>query len=158
MPRIKYKDLPKAVQEKVRKHDAGKETENLERVWDERCGWQAKGSTLVITLPPSLSANSCWRAFRGRIIISKKGRQYKKTVREILKGCPKLGGRLMVEIAYHPKDRRRCDLDNRIKILSDSIMEAGVFEDDSQIDDLRIVRMPVEPPGRMVITITEIKK
>lgn len=37
-------------------------------------------------------------------------------------------------------DRRRRDLDNMPKALFDGLTHAGVWTDDSQIDDLRIVR------------------
>ncbi|MEY4713325.1 MAG: hypothetical protein RIS88_2775 [Pseudomonadota bacterium] len=37
-------------------------------------------------------------------------------------------------------DRRRRDLDNTLKATQDAMTHAGIWDDDSQIDDLRIVR------------------
>jgi crossover junction endodeoxyribonuclease RusA len=43
-----------------------------------------------------------------------------------------------VEIAANQPDNRRRDLDNYLKAPLDALMSAGVYEDDSQIVDLRI--------------------
>ena len=57
--------------------------------------------------------------------------------------------------AFMP-DKRRRDIMNLEKILSDSLTSAGVWLDDSQIDDFRIVRGSVEKGGRVEVVITEI--
>lgn len=70
---------------------------------------------------------------------------------------PKLGDcRLAVEVEAYPPDRRRRDLDNIGKALLDSLEAASVFEDDGQIDDLRIVRCDVAKPGRVVVRIRRV--
>jgi len=48
--------------------------------------------------------------------------------------------RLAVEIEIYFENKRRCDLDNRLKVLLDALQYAQVMKDDSQIDDLRIIR------------------
>jgi len=58
-------------------------------------------------------------------------------------------------VTLHPPDRRRRDLDNAMKALLDSLEHAGVYDDDSQIDDLRIVRGGIVPGGACVIEIRE---
>ena len=47
-------------------------------------------------------------------------------------------GRLRVEIEAFRPDKRRRDLDNLLKATLDGLAHAGVYEDDSQIIDLRI--------------------
>ena len=47
-------------------------------------------------------------------------------------------------------------MDNTIKVPCDALTHAKVWKDDSQIDDLRIVRRGVVPDGKMVISITEL--
>jgi crossover junction endodeoxyribonuclease RusA len=52
----------------------------------------------------------------------------------------KYGDSLIAMTVYlHQKDMRKRDLDNGLKCLLDSLMHAGVFDDDSQIVEL-IVR------------------
>ena len=64
-------------------------------------------------------------------------------------------GRLMVKISAYPPDRRRRDLDNILKATLDSLTHAAVIEDDSLIDDLRIVRKSLVQGGKIEIQIFE---
>ena len=68
-----------------------------------------------------------------------------------------LEGRLAVEIEAFAPDRRRRDLDGMLKVPLDALAIAGVYSDDSQIDDLRIVRREPDGEPRLVVRITEIK-
>jgi crossover junction endodeoxyribonuclease RusA len=75
--------------------------------------------------------------------MSKGGREYKAKVAEYIaeSNSPKLGSaRLSLEIVLWPKDKRKFDIDNRIKALLDSLQDAGVFDDDEQIDQINIYR------------------
>jgi crossover junction endodeoxyribonuclease RusA len=98
---------------------------------------------MVLLLPFPPSVNGYWRSYHGRQIMCKKGREYRDNVRRQLSGCGAFYGRdrLSVTIALSPPDRRRRDIDNYSKALLDALTHAGVWADDSQIDDLRIVRM-----------------
>ena len=64
--------------------------------------------------------------------------------------------RLTVKVEAYPPDRRRRDLDNLLKSTLDALMHAGLIPDDSQIDDLAIVRRDRRPPsGGLHVTITD---
>ena len=105
--------------------------------------------------PPSL--NRYWRSVAGRVLISKDGREYRASVLKAVGGKGlRLPGRLCVKIAAYMPDKRRRDLDNLNKALLDSMTHAGVWVDDSQIDDLQVIRHAVEPGGRVVVTVMEI--
>jgi len=114
-----------------------------------------------ITLPYPPSVNTYWRAIgRGRVIISKKGREYRQeVVCEVTRGrgAQTLEGRLSVDIEAWMPDKRRRDLDNILKATLDGMVHAGLMLDDEQIDDLRIRRAGVEKPGRLEVKIVEIK-
>ena len=94
-----------------------------------------------LTLPWPPSVNKYWRTFQGRMIISAEGRSYRKAVGDqvlIQRGAKHYAGKLRVQIeAYRPDNRRR-DLDNLLKAVLDGCTHAGVWEDDSNIVDLRI--------------------
>jgi crossover junction endodeoxyribonuclease RusA len=117
------------------------------------------GRSLELVLPWPLSVNSLYRSVRGRNILSKAGRQYHiDALASILtQGKKKFSGRVSVEIKLYPPDSRRRDLDNHTKITLDTLTHAGIWDDDEQIDDLRVLRMPVMQPGRAVVRIEEIK-
>jgi len=61
--------------------------------------------------------------------------------------------RMCVEV--YPPDKRRRDLDNLMKATADSLQHAQVYPDDSQIDDLRIIRMPTYA-GQLLIFMESI--
>ena len=114
-------------------------------------------TTIVLPWPPSV--NACWRTVNGRTMISKKGRAYKQAAtRAVLaSGANKyLPGRLRVKLTAYPPDRRRRDIDNLTKLALDSMQVAGVYLDDSQIDELTIIRAEVEKGGVIVAEIETI--
>ena len=96
---------------------------------------------IEITLPWPPSVNTYWRNVNGRTVISAKGREYRETVGDqmiLQKQVKHFTGRLRVEIEAFRPDKRRRDLDNLLKATLDGLAHAGVYEDDSQIVDLRI--------------------
>lgn len=70
-------------------------------------------------------------------------------------GPHRLEGGLIVEIDCHAPDRRCRDLDNIAKVLLDALTEAGVWEDDSQVQVLTLRKAPSEKPGRVQVRIEE---
>ena len=120
-------------------------------------------NSFEITLPFPPSTNTYWRSIgRGRVIISKRGREYRE---EVVYACivergaiapDPMEGRLVVTIEAIAPDKRRRDLDNMLKAVLDSLEHAKVYENDSQIDDLRITRLPPRKPGKIIVTVTEI--
>tara|TARA_Y100000401_G_scaffold35661_1_gene26698 strand:+ start:25487 stop:25900 length:414 start_codon:yes stop_codon:yes gene_type:complete len=117
---------------------------------------------VIIPYPPSV--NTYWRAVKGRVILSKKGREYRYVVNEAIAAAfegdevddPRpLLGRLKVKIVATMPDKRRRDIDNINKAALDALGYAGVYGDDNQIDDLHVVRGDVFSPGCLDITIEE---
>lgn len=112
----------------------------------------------IVAFPPSV--NHYWRMWKGRMVISTEGRKYRDLIATY--SYPKyegpLTGRLTVVVKAYMPDKRRRDIDNLCKVLLDSFTHAKIWNDDSQIDDLRIVRAGVEKPGRVEVFIQEISK
>jgi crossover junction endodeoxyribonuclease RusA len=98
-------------------------------------------NAITLTLPWPPSVNRYWRTFQGRMIISAEGRSYRKAVADqvlIQRGAKHYAGKLRVNIEAFRPDNRRRDLDNLLKAVLDGCTHAGVWEDDSNIVDLRI--------------------
>ena len=108
----------------------------------------------ILPFPPSI--NTYWRNFRGRTILSKAGREYKKAIAEYVveNNVPKFGeSKLKITMILQPKDKRKMDIDNRIKCVLDSLQEAGVFDDDFQVDELHVMRGEQVKGGKLLLTI-----
>lgn len=111
-------------------------------------------TTFILPFPPSV--NTYWRRVGNRTVLSKKAREYRANVAAVCaeQRAPRLGtARLRVKITAHPPDKRQRDLDNLPKGLLDALAFARVFDDDSQIDSLHIVRAGPTKPGKVVVTL-----
>lgn len=118
---------------------------------------------MIFKLPFPPSVNTYWRNYRGRMVLSARGRNYKKKVYEDLSMERKwleapLTGRLRVVVDIYVPDKRRRDIDNCAKALLDAIGDAQIYKDDSQIDELLLRRAPIErPDGYVMVFIEELK-
>jgi crossover junction endodeoxyribonuclease RusA len=106
------------------------------------------------TLPWPPSVNRYYRAVNGRNILSAEGRRYKavatwtiSTQKEHYNAVEFPAQRVRVTFRVTPPDRRKRDLSNLLKAIEDAMTEAGVWGDDSQIDDERIMRLPPASDG-----------
>lgn len=99
-------------------------------------------ATFDLPAPPSL--NQYWKRWRGRIVISEKGRLYRQAVVAAIKP---LGivftGKVAVYIIYSGQ----MDLDNLNKCLLDALEHAGLYRNDNDIDDLHLVRAHPDRPA-----------
>lgn len=114
--------------------------------------------TIDLTLPWPPSVNTYWRTFQGRMIISANGRQYRKDVADqvlIQRGAKHIAGKVRVVIEAWRPDNRRRDLDNLLKAVLDGCTHAGVWEDDSNIVDLRIYWAP-DIGGMLKVHVQEV--
>ena len=109
----------------------------------------------MIDMPWPPSVNHYYTVARGRKILSKRGRDYKRTAGlEILAQKPaKHKGRISINIHAHPPNKRKRDLDNLLKPCLDVLVETGIISDDSDINDLRIQKFPPVKAGYLKIWI-----
>jgi len=113
---------------------------------------------LVLNLPLPPSINSYWGFSGHRRFINKAGIAFKEAVADYVAEykIPSLGAaRLEFHVTLYPKDKRRQDIDNRIKALWDALSDngAGVFNDDSQIDVLIVHRGAIKKGGGCLVLI-----
>ena len=91
--------------------------------------------------------------------LSKEGRAFKAAVADYVVEyrVPKLGDKkLRISMVLFPRDKRKIDIDNRIKSVLDALQDAGVFDDDFQVDELSIVRGKPIKGGAIRVLIEEI--
>lgn len=97
----------------------------------------------LLPIPPSV--NAAYRAVNGRVIKSARYRDWSVEAAKALATqhgkISALTGRLIVHYGFAFPDNRRRDIANFEKALSDFLEEAGVYENDCQIDDMHMVRL-----------------
>ena len=118
---------------------------------------------ITITMPVPVSANARLIRTKGRQLTnSRKYREwFIEAYREVRSQVPEpdtITGRVGVSLTVHFKDNRRRDLDNILKGLQDVCTKALLWNDDSQIDNLHVVRGEVdsEKKGFVEVRIWEI--
>lgn len=100
-----------------------------------------KEFTLELPWPPTV--NTYWRRNGNKYFISEKGQNYKKMVYFLAakyRNWFSAQDRISVHVEVFPPDKKARDLDNLAKSLLDSLANALVYPDDSQIDELHFVR------------------
>ena len=100
----------------------------------------AEPSVTISGLPFPPSVNHYWRHVGNRTLISRTGRAYRQQVLHDVQQLELrvITGPIKLEVIATRPDRRRRDVDNLLKSLLDALDHANVYEDDSQIQDLRI--------------------
>lgn len=116
---------------------------------------------IELTLPYPPTVNHYFGYARGRVYLKAKGKEYRQAVvdqielqldelKTITEPCK-------VRIEAWMPDRRTRDLDNICKALLDALTKAGVWEDDSLIDDLRIYRARDENGNLLIGGMVKVK-
>lgn len=100
-----------------------------------------ESSIVRLILPMSPSANRYWRNYNGHVVVSNEASSYKANVGWIAKEAgitSPFDGNVAVSLYVYRKQRSG-DLDNRIKVLLDSL-NGIVFTDDSQVVEIHAYR------------------
>jgi len=89
---------------------------------------------LYLPYPPTIN-HYYGRTQKGRVYIKPDGVAFRNKVCLIVQHAQvcRLAGRVEVEVAVYPPDRRERDLDNLEKALFDGLQHGGVYAKDSQI-------------------------
>ena len=109
-----------------------------------------------LELPWAPSVNHCWARNRdGGMRLTDAGKEFRLSVQLVVNRAKvsKMAGRLSVEIIACPPDKRRRDIDNLVKAVLDALQHADLYDDDNQIDDLRICRAAPRIGGSLFVRI-----
>jgi len=112
-------------------------------------------NNLKIDLPYPPTVNSYYRRAGRHVYIAKAGRHFRVEVCRAIGKCEGLKGKLRVDVSVYFPDQRRRDLDNLLKGLLDALQHAGVYEDDSQISDLRVHAVGFSKEGMVSVAVEE---
>jgi len=107
--------------------------------------------------PPTLG--KYYRCIHGKMIRSKAGRIYRDKVIELIDRYDMAYGietevGMLIKLA--PPMNGIFDADNYNKAILDSLTHAGFWKDDSQVGDLRVVKLPKYAMGEVYIEVWEI--
>ena len=104
-------------------------------------------------LPPTV--NHMHITARGRRFRTQECKDYQEYVSGVLRYSwgtkAPYSGRAALTVIFTAPNRRRWDIDNRVKALQDCLITAGVIKDDSQIDKLTVERVYGEKAETLLI-------
>jgi crossover junction endodeoxyribonuclease RusA len=108
-----------------------------------------------IELPFPPSVNHYWRRVGARTLISRAGRSFRIEVEQLADQAKvqKQTGPLGIRIDAHPPDNRRRDLDNLLKAPLDAMQHGGMYEDDSQLNEIHLYRRGCVPGGKLIVSL-----
>lgn len=112
--------------------------------------------TFNLPWPPSANhmfVNAGKRRFRGKQYVAFVGMVANIVEREKIVSMG--SKRLAIAIWLHAPNRRKVDIDNRVKPVLDALQRAGVYDDDSQVDELHIYRGEIAKGGYCTVNISE---
>lgn len=113
--------------------------------------------TVKLTLPYPPTVNLMYATFRGRRVLSRAGRNYKRDVQAIVmlnRAVMLWEGELSLSITVY-RPRKSGDLDNTLKAVQDSLTGL-VWKDDRQIVEIHAHRRDDKDDPRAEVEITEL--
>lgn len=111
----------------------------------------------ILPYPKGLTVNNYWKTGRNGIYVNPLVKRYKGIVWQTLINSFRLGERaLRMQLKVYPPDRRIRDLDNVLKAVCDALQFAQVYKNDSQIEQLFVVRKEVIKDGKLEVKLTSL--
>ena len=112
---------------------------------------------IELTLPFPPSINHYWkhRNIGSSVYISAEGIKYRQIVEIEARKYESLGAaRVSVYMVLYAPNKRKFDIDNRVKGLFDALTHARLWDDDEQVDELIIRRGDIQKNnGQVKISI-----
>lgn len=115
-------------------------------------------NAINIEIPYPPSGNHMWKHARGKHYLTDEAKAYYQRVAYLIlitNGKAGLTEPVQVTCWLYPPDKRKRDLENAWKVISDALTKAGVWEDDSLVRRLIIQWCDPEKGGRVVVNISQ---
>jgi crossover junction endodeoxyribonuclease RusA len=112
-------------------------------------------TSLHLNLPYPPSVNTYWGFHGHRRFLTNKANDFKSRVAHAVSLTDIRFGnaRLQITVALHAPDKRVRDIDNVVKPLLDALVDARLFDDDSQVDLITIMRKQPIKGGTSEVSI-----
>ena len=113
--------------------------------------------TEIEGLPPSV--NSIWRSAHRtwRVFKTNTAKDWQDNAIRVLQAASQTiepyKGKVCFTLELYTKTKRRMDIDNRVKLVQDSLSPAGIIEDDSQVWELNVRRYNTKLEERIKIKV-----
>jgi crossover junction endodeoxyribonuclease RusA len=110
---------------------------------------------VILNIRP-ISVNAMYRSVGRRVILSARGREFKKAAADAIQAAPNItliSGAVAVSIHFAFADARRRDVDNFAKAILDSL-KGIMFNDDSDITELHMYKQLRAPTNQIRIVVT----
>lgn len=109
-----------------------------------------------LPFPPSVNR---WKSpFKGRMILTRAGRDYRAKVHELMQSYnlnnENLSERLSVSLKLHPPTNRKFDVDNFSKSLFDALTTCGFWLDDELVDKLHVEKCAKVEGGKVEVEVS----
>ena len=110
-----------------------------------------KKKLMIIELPFPPSINHYWKhrvlGRRAVVYLASEGVTFRQASQHCIPSVDAITERVTVTIDLYPPNKRKLDIDNRVKAVLDTLTHAGVWLDDEQVDRLIINRCEVTKGG-----------
>lgn len=118
---------------------------------------------VVLVLPEPPTANHVWKHVGNRVYLTHEGRAYKEatelaTIQHRVDGAPRFTGDVVVVTVWHRSFRGAGDLDNRCKVLNDSL-QGTIYVNDKQISQewrRRVDAHDEIPKGHVRVEVSQV--
>ena len=105
-------------------------------------------------VPPSV--NNYWvKGANKTNRLSKRALHFTTVMKRFINPCG-YGGKVSVNIQFAPPDAKTRDIDNIVKPIFDSLSKCGLIQDDKQVDELVVQRLPIQKDGKLIIYVKKI--
>jgi len=116
---------------------------------------------MIISLPFPPSINHYWKhrvaGKKAIIYLSTEGVAFRSFASGMIDAGAAISDRVAVTIDLYPPNKRKFDIDNRVKAVLDALTHAGVWLDDEQVDQLIVNRCGIMAGGCCIVSIEILK-